>query len=343
MVLKFILIGGVLPGALCAVALLVTCLVFRAGGRFKIPPSVFPILLALSILPAEVLAHGGWPRLLHWPKNAGDRILHTTIVAGIAGSLIGLVSHLLASRRRAALIRPAPSCDGSLALNSRLSLGATLLLSAPTCAATFWMFLSYRMAGHWKSAATAAAWIAVFVLVAIVMIAALELASRRRRIIDTARAAPSRDPAPVAVAFIAANALPLVILDSGNAYISQLCGGVVAAIGAALVAAALIPGFSLARGGNTAVVAALATMGLAGFYFGDDPEPLIPMLLIAAAPLVAGLTLCLFLSAADMWKRLLVGGAIAALLAGSAVAVQFAATPEAPADSSGADDPYQLQ
>ncbi len=326
MVLKFILIGGVLPGFFCTVALLAAFFVGRRHRARGLLAALFPALVALSILPAYYLANEAWPRLLFLPKSAVDRTPHITFVAAIFGVLTALVAWTI-TRRRSSTIRHQPDPD-------RTPLLATILIAIPACATCFRILLSYRVPAFWKSPLIAAAWLALYTLAAVAMIVVFELASRRRSKIDTA-ARLSRDPAPILVLFIIANAIPFIALKTGNAFLSQLSGGIVAAIGAALFAAILIPGFALARGGFTTLVAALGSIGLAAFYLssGDTPEPLLPMLCLAAAPFFAAGSLALFLRSASTITRSFISAAIAAAFTLAALVVLWAQS--APASPNG--------
>lgn len=331
MILKFILIGGILPGFICTITLLAAFLIARTFRRPSIPAFVFPLLVAISIIPAEMLVREGWPKLANWPKNAADRLLHITIVASLGGALIACVTSLVAR----AASRQAPGSNSIPRVDSdpRRSLILTLVLSIPLVAACLWMFLNYRVPSFWKTTSTGALWLALYTAAAVVIIASLELASRRRPKIDTMSLSP-RDPAPIAILFIVANAIPPIAVKTGNAYVSQVCGGIVAALGAALLVSFLVPHFKLTRGGVTTLVGTLGAIGLAAFYFAEDPAPRLPMLLLAAAPIVASAALVLFLRAAGMWKRLVIASVIAAIPTLAAVAIVFAPAKKEPKPTS---------
>lgn len=307
MVLKFILIGGVLPGLLCTLTLLAAWAIARTLGSQRVPAFLFPVLVLLSILPAELLVNEKFPALSEIPKIAVDRMPQTTLVAVVIGVLTALVTGVVVRRTT-----PAAWRGRLVESESHVPFWLTILLAIPACAASFWIFLSYRAESFSKPGSRDLLWLAIFTFVGVLIIAVMELASRRRAKIDTVPI-PTRDPAPIAVLFIAANAIPPIVVDKGNAYVAQIGGGIVAALGAALFVSFLIPRFTLVRGGITALVASLGAIGLAGYYMAEDPVPLVPMLLIAAAPLLAGAVLIFFLRAAGMWKRLIIASIVAAI------------------------------
>src|ERR1700752_4681060 len=61
MEIRFVLIGGILPGAIATVLLLASWLPFRKSPDSAGPRWLLPLLLAFAMLPAELLVQGKLP------------------------------------------------------------------------------------------------------------------------------------------------------------------------------------------------------------------------------------------------------------------------------------------
>jgi len=299
--LRFMLIGGVLPGFIATVLLLAGWFLLRPKGDRVGPVWLLPLLIAASIIPAQLLTQGY--TLPRWPVNAADRMPHIVLAAALFGFV-----HALTWRFRAArLLIP--------------------FLAVGVCS---WMFLSYRHPSFWK-AGDAVLWTGIFTLGGGALALLLDRSAAPRTSVSAAPAtaaahSPRRDPAPAVVLFIAANAVPLLIVQSGNAYLAQIAGGVVAALGAAAFIAFPIPSFTVARGGVTTAVATLVPLGIAGFYFAETGlEPRIELLL-AALGAALGATALLLLPNASMWKRLFIGAAAAGIPTAVALGLMLSRT-----------------
>ena len=132
------------------------------------------------------------------------------------------------------------------------------------------------------------------------------------------------DPALALSIFIAANAIPIVLKETGNAYLAQICGGVVACLGAALFVAIVVPRFSLARGGMLTIVVMLSVLMIAGYYHADresERAARICMWLVAAGLAGSSLALAAPLRGAGMWRRVILGAVIAGVPTMAAVAI----------------------
>lgn len=281
MVLKAILIGGVLPGAVCTLLLLLGWFRTRRSPERPGPGWLMPLLIPLSVIPAEILLQGTNTKL--WPVSVTDRMPHIAL----AVSLVAFVHAVLGRSRVAAWLLP---------------LVAVALAD--------WMFLSFRMRpGFWTPGASVL-WMTVFVAGGSLLTRLIEY---------TASRPAGAGPAIPGILFIVANALPVILVTTGNAYISQICGGVAACLGAALLVAMLIPRFTLARGAITAVAPLLTVMGIAGFYLADGDMPPAAMLLLVAGPVLACVALLTLLRKLGPWKRFIIASVITGLFCGSGV------------------------
>jgi len=151
----------------------------------------------------------------------------------------------------------------------------------------------------------------------------MEIAAQRYRVMETL---PVREPDPALALsiFIAANAIPIVLKETGNAYLAQICGGVVACLGAALFVAIVVPRFSLARGGMLTIVVMLSVLMIAGYYHADresERAARICMWLVAAGLAGSSLALAAPLRGAGMWRRVILGAVIAGVPTMAAVAI----------------------
>ncbi|MBC7771910.1 MAG: hypothetical protein H7210_05405 [Pyrinomonadaceae bacterium] len=301
MVLKAMLIGGVLPGAVCALLLLVGWYRTRTSGEHNGPRWLLPLLVVLAIIPAELLLQEGATQL--WPRNASDRMPHIAL----AVSLLGFVHAMLGKFGMTKWIVPL------------VAVGVA-----------DWMFLSYRVPGFWTPSA-AAMWMAAIVLVGYAVTRLLE---------HTASKPAGSGPVLPCVLFIAANAVPVILVTTGSAYLAQICGGVAACLGAALLVSMFIPRFSIAGGGITALAPFLCVVGMAGVYLSPDYEPRKEMLLVLAGPVAACAALLTVLRKMGKWKRLIIASVIAGMFCGAGVGLVLMQAAKTPSSDTSEYDPY---
>lgn len=294
MVLKAILIGGLLPGFLAAV------LLSALWWRSRRPESAAPgPRWAMPI--ATALAVIPAELLVRgqwpplWPVAGADRIVHCAAVVLV----LGVIESLLAARMWVA--------------------AAVRVLGA---GAVFWIVLGVRIPTFW-SPAEGAAWIAGFALLTGAVATLLDRVARA-----------GNSPAVAASLLLSAFALSAVLLESGNAYLAQLTGGVAAALGAALAVSFFVPAFTIAGGGVSAGVTLLATLLLCGHYYAPDGIPAAQSIPVALASLAAALTLVPRLARAGRWKRCVIAAVAAVLPAALAIGLARSAAKDE------ADDPY---
>lgn len=245
MIIEAMLIGGVLPGAL------VTALFLTLWWKRRGPGAAgsLPLWGAPLAVPLAMLPAEFLVRRglpPAWPAAGIDRLIH----AGAVVLLLGLFESRLGKRPLAG--------------------AAVRMVSA---ALALWLVLGVRMPDFWTPA-QAAAWIGGYAL----------LTAGIATVVDRVARADN-GPGATGVLFVTANGLPPVLLQAGLAYLAQLSGGVVAAAGAALFVAALVPAFTLAGGGVTALVTLFSTLLLAGHYYAPDNIPLAQTLCLAVSPL----------------------------------------------------------
>lgn len=279
MFLKAILIGGVLPGFLAAVFL--GALWWRRRGD---GPGAAGPRWAMPV----VIALAIFPAELLvraalpalWPVAAADRIPHVALVLMV----LGIVESVAGG-----------------------GLWAAFALRALGAGAAFWITLGVRIPAFWNPW-QGALWIGGFALLTAAVATLLERIARA-----------DRSPAVTVTLLLSAGALPIVLLESGNAYLAQLAGGVAAALGAAMVVSVFIRPFTIASGGISAGVTLLAALLLCGHYYAPDGIPLVQTILVALTPLAVLMTLVPSYARMDRRKRCVIAFLWAVLPAALAV------------------------
>lgn len=299
--LRGILIGGVLPGAIVTILLIAAWLLVR---RVR-PHWAAPLLIALAILPAELLVHDHGIDL--WPRSGPDRVPHVALVL----MLLALAEALtVRGARLGALLRVIGAC------------------------AAHWMLLGVLIKpGLWSVSEGALA-------IGALVIGAAAVATIVEGIASIMPARPGepegssgwlRAPRPgldaVVVLFVAANAVPFVILNAGIAYHAQLAGGVVAALGACLATSIVVPRFTLTRGGITLSVLLLSGLLAVGRYYSMDGVPRVQILLCALAPLALLARLVPGVARLGWIPRAGVLGGLALIPSATAIVLSFLSAP----------------
>lgn len=283
MVLNAVLIGGVLPWILCTFLLLIGWFRARTSPDKKGPRWLMPLLVVLSIIPAELFMNE-WKTQL-WPVSAPDRMPHIAL----ALAMLGVLHALLDGYRITKWIVPL------------IAVGVA-----------DWMLLSYRMHPGFWTPSESVRLMSVFILIGYLVTRAVE---------HTASKPAGSGPVIPCILFIAATALSVILMTTGSAYMSAICGGVAACLMAALIASLLIPRFSLAGGAITALLPMLSVLRLGGIYLAPGYEPKREMLLVLVGPVVACAALLTVLKNMGTWKRLIVASIVTGIFCGTGVAL----------------------
>lgn len=287
MILKFILIGGVLPGAVMSLVLLALWWTRRKGEHAGAGPRwAMPVGVCLSVWPAELLIRGGLPSA--WPVASTDRIVH---MCGVV-MLFALTEGMAAKTKWTAALR----------------FGAA--------GAVLWMLLHVLQPGTLTMGA------AVGIVVSIAGVCAVV-----GTLLDGAAEKPGSGLAVTVGLFAAVNAVPVVLVNNGIASLAQLAGGIAAAVGAGLFVSVLAPAFTMGRGGVSAVVTLSGVFLTAGWFFAPDGLPRSQAVFAAAAfagPLVVFVP---GISGRGRWVKAGVSGLVSAILAGIAAGLSVMNAP----------------
>jgi len=300
MSIRDLLFTTVYPGLIAGVGLLASWLLWQVA--FRSAPSeatprgplwVAPVVFTLAFL---VAYYGFNPKPQLWPSNAVMR-LHATAAAGGAVGVLAALAAMLPARFR---------WGGHLARHAlALALGAFIALAylAP-------------LTPHALSAPR----------VAVLAVASAIWLAITTAILDSVAHRLQGWRMPAALLPLVGGSVP-VFLFGAYATGAQFAGTLIALLSAALVVGLICRRLSLERGGVIFVMGVLLSLGLIAYFFNSNSRTG-PLILLALAPIAAGVSLLPAIADRKGLLPFLAAFAPMALVAGAAALWAFLGRPD---------------